>query len=80
MALVKDGKTIDYIVGFADLGNSDDFDTEMLEWRIARAAIIDYSGDLLVPPQQTKKKHITTKTKASIRDSDIKDDSDDEDW
>ena len=52
IALVKDGKTTDYIVGFADLGNSDDFDTEMLEWRIARAAIIEYNGDLLVPPQQ----------------------------
>jgi hypothetical protein len=35
---------------------------------------------LLVPPTQTKKKHITTKTKASIRDSDINENSDDEDW
>ena len=80
IALVKEGKTIDYIVGFADLGNSDDFDTEMLEWRIARAAIIEYNGDLLNPPQQNKKKHITTKTKSSIRDSGLNQNSDEEDW
>lgn len=69
MALIRDSKTIDYIVGFTDLGNTDDFDTEMLEWRIARADIIDYNGDLLNPPTNTKKKHIQTKTKPIIRGS-----------
>ena len=84
IALIKDGKTVDYIVGFADLGNTDDFDTEMLEWRIARADIIEYNGDLLTPPQNTKKSHINTKAKSIIRGSaKANDDSDDEgnnDW
>ena len=36
IALVKDAKTKDYIVGFADLGNNDEFPTDLLEWRIAQ--------------------------------------------
>ena len=50
MVVVKEGKTKDYIVGFTDLGNTDNFSTEMLEWRIARSDVIEYSGDLLQPP------------------------------
>lgn len=52
IALVKDAKTKDYIVGFGDLGGTDEFTTEMLEWRLAHSQVIDYSGDLLVPPTQ----------------------------
>lgn len=40
LALVKDGKTKDYVVGFTDLGNTDDFSTEMLEWRLGCSDII----------------------------------------
>jgi hypothetical protein len=50
IALVKDSKTKDYIIGFDDLGGIDEFTTEMLEWRIARAEVIDYHGDILNPP------------------------------
>jgi len=42
LALVKDGKTKDYIVGFTDLGNTDEFPTEMLEWRLGCSSIINY--------------------------------------
>lgn len=77
IALIKESKTIDYIVGFTDLGNTDDFDTEMLEWRIARSGVIDYNGDLINPPTNTKKKHINQKSKAIIRGSN-RDDSDDD--
>ncbi|CAK1547950.1 unnamed protein product [Leptosia nina] len=52
LALVKSNKTKDFIVGFTDLGNRDDFSTDILEWRIARAEVIEYSGDLLVPPRR----------------------------
>jgi hypothetical protein len=73
LALIKENKPVDYIVGFNDLGNTDDFDTEMLEWRIARADVIDYQGDLLNPPTgngPTKKKtHVVQKNKAIIRGS-----------
>ncbi|CAF0819071.1 unnamed protein product [Brachionus calyciflorus] len=80
IALIKDNKPIDYIVGFTDLGNTDDFDTEMLEWRIARSGIIEYNGDLINPPQNTKKKHIHTKTKSIIRDNGNDSDEDGNDW
>ncbi|RXN18118.1 thioredoxin domain-containing 9 [Labeo rohita] len=50
LALVKDGKTKDYVVGFTDLGNTDEFPTEMLEWRLGCSDIINYSGNLLEPP------------------------------
>lgn len=48
IAIIKDSKTKDYIVGFTDLGNRDDFSTEMMEWRIAQSGAIDYnvSGQL----------------------------------
>jgi len=39
-------------VGFDELGGTDDFSTEMMEWRIAQAEVIDYQGDLMRPPDQ----------------------------
>lgn len=36
MALIKKGKVDDYIVGFDELGGTDDFDTQLLEERLAR--------------------------------------------
>ncbi|XP_046406538.1 thioredoxin domain-containing protein 9 [Ischnura elegans] len=50
IALVAGSKTKDYIVGFTDLGNRDDFTTGVLEWRIAQSGAIKYSGDLSHPP------------------------------
>ncbi|XP_015111153.1 thioredoxin domain-containing protein 9 isoform X1 [Diachasma alloeum] len=55
IALISDSKTKDYIVGFTDLGNCDDFSTEMMEWRIAQSGAISYTGDLLNPPEKGKK-------------------------
>lgn len=42
LALLLDGKTKDYVVGFSDLGNTDEFPTEMLEWRLGCADVINY--------------------------------------
>lgn len=50
ICIAKDGKTTDYIVGFDDLGGSDDFPIEMLEWRLGRAEVIQYSGSLAYCP------------------------------
>ena len=83
ICLAKDGKTVDYIAGFDDLGGTDEFSTEVLEWRIARAGVIEYSGDLLNPPlpggATAKPKLFGHATKKTIRghDSDDSDDSDD---
>ena len=76
LALVKDAKTKDYVVGFGELGNTDDFTTEVLEWRIAHADVIEYSGDLLVPPGQATKSKLKIKNKKTIRENE----DDDSDW
>lgn len=48
IAIIKDSKTKDYIVGFTDLGNRDDFSTEMLEWRIAQSGAIEYNVNVFI--------------------------------
>ena len=73
--------------GFPDLGNTDEFTTEMLEWRIARSDLINYSGDLMTPPDAKggKKINVLSKKNKSIRGKATggggdDDDSDDNDW
>ena len=83
--IVKDEKTKDYIVGFNDLGNTDDFSTEMLEWRLARSEVINYSGDLLHPPnaggaQQKKISFVGKKEKIIKGNRGDDSSSDDDDW
>jgi thioredoxin-like negative regulator of GroEL len=83
IALIRDNKPVDYVVGFGDLGNVDDFETEMLEWRIARTGIIEYAGDLLNPPDSNsrraaKKANLHAKSKI-IRGNNNQSDSDDND-
>jgi len=51
ICLLRDGVVADYIVGFTDLGNVDDFATVVLEWRIATQKIINYDGDLMTRPE-----------------------------
>ncbi|KAF6040945.1 TXNDC9 [Bugula neritina] len=83
LVLLRDNKTVDFIVGFDDLGGVDDFSTEMMEWRIARADIINYSGDLLTPPgseNASKSKNVLFDSqKKNIRGRGDDTDSDD-DW
>lgn len=52
IALVNKGKVEDYVVGFDELGGTDDFDTEVLERRLARSGVIsgeEEGGGLLAP-------------------------------
>ncbi|XP_070607093.1 thioredoxin domain-containing protein 9 [Erythrolamprus reginae] len=81
LALLKDGKTQDYVVGFTDLGNTDEFTTETLEWRLGCADVINYSGNLTEPPFQSQKKFGTFFTKLdkkTIRGKKYDSDSDDD--
>ncbi|XP_078369518.1 thioredoxin domain-containing protein 9-like [Oculina patagonica] len=78
--LVKDGKFLDRIIGFDELGGHDEFSTEMMEWRIARCGVINYSGDLSTPPDQANKKSSTTILKKSIRSRRDMDDDEDSDY
>ncbi|XP_018319064.1 thioredoxin domain-containing protein 9 [Agrilus planipennis] len=73
---IKDTILIDKIVGFTSLGNRDDFTTDVLEWRLAQNEIINYEGDITLPPteQNTKGKS----NKSSIRDGKYNAESDDD--
>lgn len=44
VALVRAEKVVDYVVGFDDVGGKDDFSTEMLEERMARAGVLELDG------------------------------------
>ena len=44
LALIKLEKTIDYVVGFDDMGGKDDFPTEALAARLAGPGLIHYEG------------------------------------
>ncbi|KAI3926753.1 hypothetical protein MKW92_036885 [Papaver armeniacum] len=45
LALIKNTKVDDYVVGFNELGGTDDFSTEELEERIARSQVIIFEGE-----------------------------------
>ncbi|XP_044252385.1 thioredoxin domain-containing protein 9 [Tribolium madens] len=75
IVLVKDSFMIDKIVGFTQLGNRDDFTTEIMEWRIAQNGVIDYEGDLLTPPHLQEKKSKSSGKK--IRDGAYNNDDED---
>lgn len=84
ICIAKDSKTIDFIVGFSDLGNTNEFSTEVLEWRIAQAKVISYNGDLLTMPESEKQKKkqsiLGQQKKKTIRGRDDDDSSDENDW
>ncbi|ESO09210.1 hypothetical protein HELRODRAFT_73535 [Helobdella robusta] len=79
ICLIKETKSVDYIVGFDDLGGRTDFATSRLEWRIAQAGILNYAGDLLHPPTevQTKKKSKLKTIYSSKNEEDSDSDCDD---
>lgn len=81
LALLIDGKTKDYVVGFTDLGNTDEFSTEILEWRLGCSDVISYSGNLMEPPTDNKKAatKFTKVEKKTIRGRGYDSDSDSED-
>ncbi|ELU12303.1 hypothetical protein CAPTEDRAFT_158357 [Capitella teleta] len=78
VCIAKEGKTTDYIVGFDDLGGSDEFPTEMLEWRLGTTGVISYSGDLATPPVFGKKKDVFKQNKKTIRGRNNDDSTDDD--
>ena len=70
----KDSVTNDRITGFDELGGTDDFSTEMLEWRLGKRGSINYKGPAEPPASSgaARKKHITVLkgSRRAIRDSD----------
>jgi hypothetical protein len=72
LALVKHEKTVDYVVGFDDLGGKDDFTTQMLVDRLAAAEMVrpDAASRPAAQQQGTIKSGIYTQT-GSDEDSDF---------
>ncbi|GJQ80931.1 hypothetical protein Trydic_g4748 [Trypoxylus dichotomus] len=58
---------VDKIVGFTTLGNRDDFTTQTLEWRLAQNKVIEYEGDLTLPPdEQERHRHSSRKIRDGL--------------
>ncbi|QCE08472.1 thioredoxin domain-containing protein 9 homolog [Vigna unguiculata] len=70
LALIKNAKVDDYVVGFDELGGTDEFSTEELEERLAKAQVISYEGESSLRP--------SAKTTRSVRQSSRADSSDSE--
>uniref|UniRef100_A0A0M3IS99 Thioredoxin domain-containing protein 9 n=1 Tax=Ascaris lumbricoides TaxID=6252 RepID=A0A0M3IS99_ASCLU len=78
ICVIIDSKAVDYIRGFDDLGGTDEFKTETLEWRLARSGVIDYDGPSGLPERGGKLKKIGKSSKKTIRSKD--DEDSDDDW
>lgn len=66
IVVIRKGKTKDFIVGFADLGNCDNFGTDMREWWLAQSGIIGSKGDLMTPPA-IKRKFLDNRAQKNMR-------------
>ncbi|XP_077265749.1 phosducin-like protein 3 [Temnothorax americanus] len=76
IAIIVNGKTKDYIVGFTELGNCDDFSTETLQSRLAQSGVINYDDDLQC--SETSKKPFIFRPKTKTIKGRSSDDSDDD--
>lgn len=75
LALVLNAKVDDYVVGFDQLGGTDDFKTEILEGRLAKSNVIFLEGNSV--RQKNKNNNIKSGTK-SVRRGEWEGDSDSE--
>ncbi|XP_022725920.1 thioredoxin domain-containing protein 9 homolog [Durio zibethinus] len=71
LALIKNAKVDDYVVGFDELGGTDEFATEDLEERLAKAQVIFSEGESSLHASKSG-----TQTKRSVRQSSNADSSD----
>ncbi|XP_032675129.1 thioredoxin domain-containing protein 9 [Odontomachus brunneus] len=78
IALIVNGKTKDYIVGFTELGNCDDFSTETLQYRLAQSGVINYDDDLQSSETGKKSFIIRPQKPKTIKGYQGSDDSDDD--
>lgn len=72
------GKVVDKLTGFEDLGNTDGFQTSVLERRLGQSGVIQYTAD----EEDTKTKTIFgfKKTGKNNKDDSDDDEDDDNDW
>lgn len=73
IALVKNAKVEDYVVGFDELGGKDDFTTEELEERLAKAGVINLetesSSSLMASKSKSQPRSVRQSSNADSSDS-----------
>ncbi|KMT01098.1 hypothetical protein BVRB_9g223530 [Beta vulgaris subsp. vulgaris] len=70
LAVIKNAKVENYLVGFDELGGQDDFSTEELEERLGKYQVINFDGESSVRSSQTQG------STRSVRQSEVADSSD----
>ncbi|KAF5201073.1 Thioredoxin domain-containing protein 9-like protein [Thalictrum thalictroides] len=72
LALVKNAKVEDYVVGFDQLGGTDDFSTDELEERLAKSNVIIFEGESSLNSSKSKAatRNVRQSTRADSSDSD----------
>ncbi|KAH0464621.1 hypothetical protein IEQ34_007407 [Dendrobium chrysotoxum] len=72
LALVKNAKVDDYVVGFDELGGSDEFSTEELEERLAKAKVISSEGETSTSHKRSlaAKRNVRQSESSNLSDSD----------
>ncbi|MQL95213.1 hypothetical protein Taro_027873 [Colocasia esculenta] len=73
LALIKHAKVEDYVVGFDELGGTDEFCTQDLEERLARSQAIIFEGETSISQLKT-----STRPQRSVRQSETANSSDSE--
>ena len=79
IAIIVNGKTKDYIVGFTDLGNRDDFSTETLELRISLVGAITVEDNCQSETSKKRWLSYTPKSKTIRGPNDSNSDDSDDD-
>ncbi|KAI3789226.1 hypothetical protein L2E82_02017 [Cichorium intybus] len=69
IALIKNAKVDDYVVGFDELGGSDDFSTEELEERLSRNQVIFFEGESSMKPSKPQTRNVRHGSKSHDSDS-----------
>eukprot|EP01025_Chloroclados_australasicus_P067537 TRINITY_DN9344_c0_g1_i1.p2 TRINITY_DN9344_c0_g1~~TRINITY_DN9344_c0_g1_i1.p2 ORF type:complete len:218 (+),score=27.70 TRINITY_DN9344_c0_g1_i1:138-791(+) len=71
LALVKNEKVVEYVVGFDELGGRDDFKTETLAGRLAAADVLNYhAGDKVQDAAGTRSNIRKSEFVSRVRDED----------
>ncbi|KAL7199484.1 hypothetical protein ACSBR2_021710 [Camellia fascicularis] len=70
LALIKNAKVDDYVVGFNELGGTDEFSSEELEERLAKAQVIFFEGELSLNPSKSSVKTRSIRKSSNLHSSD----------
>ncbi|XP_020574340.1 thioredoxin domain-containing protein 9 homolog [Phalaenopsis equestris] len=72
LALIKNAKVDDYVVGFDELGGNDEFSTEELEERLAKSQVLFFEGEAssILNRSRASKRSIRQSESSNLSDSD----------